>query len=825
LDSSAEKRVIYIHAPAGFGKTVSSTLWLTHRESKTNAKRAWVHLDEYDNKTSEFYRRFVSALVCFEPDNFALCELANHPLFHTAAIEFTLQALGLIKETNNECILVLDDLHIITNPEVLNVLPVMIKRLPDNFTVMLLSRTAPGDYFSEMVVKDELGLINAEHLQLTGNEIKLLFEENGRTLTPKQANDILHSTGGWVMGARALLLSDEKTYNVKLSGRYLERFIRTHVWERWDEQVKFFMSYVSVAEELTPELCDTLIGGKMKISSAGMLARLAHENAFLRETENKAYRFHDLFREFLLHTLKEHGEKTAAKQYERTGDFFYRKKDYFRAVEYYMRGVNIDGAAKAFYHMYDYNSSYTSIEDTLYTIHTALNDAIVEKHPFLLEVQAWAAFVEGRAAQFETYLDKYKKLSPKIIVSHPRSALIRLLLKGLDYRSHLIDVIKSWRFIPFKGSIKAPTPSVSQNLPYFHRSFRDFSDCFIEMDKNMPMLKKTIGIIFDDEYNVMEECLYAGYYYETGSFGPAYEHALAAVTKISQNCSPEIRFCAKMILASVLYADRQITDAEKIIADIKTMIENSKAYYLNHNLKAFECRVKLNNGDKTAAKEWLDKHDENPSGDVALYKLYRHFTSVRAHIVLGNYTRAILILQKLLHLSQRYNRPLDTVEALLLLTISHRKMERNGASAGIKYLEQAITLAHKYNYTQIFANEGAELSNILYKMQNRAVQKKYINALPGGFVKTLHIAAFAASKHSKGLTGGRMSGIPTFTAKQKEVMRLLCEGFSRNEIAESLGLKPYTVKSHLELIYKKLDAANSVDAVIKINSLAAILPQ
>jgi DNA-binding NarL/FixJ family response regulator len=99
------------------------------------------------------------------------------------------------------------------------------------------------------------------------------------------------------------------------------------------------------------------------------------------------------------------------------------------------------------------------------------------------------------------------------------------------------------------------------------------------------------------------------------------------------------------------------------------------------------------------------------------------------------------------------------------------------------------------------------------------VQKKYTDVLPGGFIKTLHIAAIAMSKHSKGLTGGRMPENLSFTDKQKNVMRLLCNGLSRNEIAAKMGLKPYTVKSHMELIYKKLDVSNIVDAVLKIKEL------
>ena len=55
-----------------------------------------------------------------------------------------------------------------------------------------------------------------------------------------------------------------------------------------------------------------------------------------------------------------------------------------------------------------------------------------------------------------------------------------------------------------------------------------------------------------------------------------------------------------------------------------------------------------------------------------------------------------------------------------------------------------------------------------------------------------------------------------------QVMRFLCDGFGRNEIAGKLGISLYGVRSHLKLIYKKLDVPNSVDAVIKIKELGLL---
>jgi len=825
LDSLLERRIIYIHAPAGFGKTVSSLLWLEHREALSHIKRAWVSLDEYDNKTAEFCGRFVYALTGLQPENAVLRELVTNPSFSTAPVEFTLRALSAFSDEPDNSILVLDDLHVINNNEILKFLPILFKRLPDNCKVLLLSRMTPPDSFSEMVTKEELAVVDAGHLQFTGEEVKLFFSKNGQYLSTQQADEIVAATGGWAIGIRALMLSQNKSYNIDLTDRYLDNFLKTHVWERWNDQHRSFMMLVSVAEELTPELCEWLVADEKalrKLPGTELLAGLVRENAFLRATGNNTYRFHDLFRKFLIHMLEERGERTIKKQWNKAGDYFYGKEDYFRAVAYYVKSGNSDGIAESLYSMYDYSSSYASIEDTLFCIHSSITDSVVKKYPFLLEVQAWAAFVEGRADDFEKYLDKYYKQFPQIVLQRPRSVIVLALLRCADYRKSLIHMTKTLHKIPLIGNIRAFTPSTSQNMPFFHKSFRDFSEYAFDTEKNIDLFEKTIGFIAGEEFDVIKECIYAGLLYEKGDLEVAHEHALAACTDIPAGCSAEIRFCAMMILASVLFADDQNTDANKIISNAKEMIESRNALYLLGNLRAYLFRYKLSEGDKDSAKEWLKIYDGKFLDDLMFFELYKHFTTARAYIVMGNYANAVLFLKKLLGLSERYKRTLDIMEARILLAIAYWKKGKGGQSIALDYLEQAVVAAHEYGYTQVFANEGTELVNMLQRLQKRAVQPNYVGDIPTGFVKKLYIAVVARSKRTKGLTGGRMPKDLTFTEKQKTVITLLCEGCSRNTIAERMGLKPYTVKSHIELIYRKLDVSNSVDAVLKIQELGIL---
>jgi LuxR family maltose regulon positive regulatory protein len=353
-------------------------------------------------------------------------------------------------------------------------------------------------------------------------------------------------------------------------------------------------------------------------------------------------------------------------------------------------------------------------------------------------------------------------------------------------------------------------------MPYFHRSSRDFSDMSVNMDNNIELCEKSFGDVIGKDFPVIKECLYAGLHYEKGNIDDAHEHALAACANIPDGGSPEIMFCAMMILASVLFADGQKADANKIIDNTKDMIERYNALYLLNNLRAYQFRLKLIQGDKDAAMEWLQEYDGGLLDELTFFELYKHFTTARAYIVMGNYANAVLFLKKLLELSGHYRRTLDIIESRILLAIVYWKKGQGGQSIALNYLEQAVVTAHEYGYTQIFANEGAELVHMLQRLQKRAVQKSYTGDIPAGFVKRLYIAAVAGAKRSKGLTGGRIPKGLTFTDKQKNVMNLLCAGYSRNEIADRIKLKPYTVKSHIELIYKKLDVSNSVEAILKI---------
>jgi ATP/maltotriose-dependent transcriptional regulator MalT len=62
--------------------------------------------------------------------------------------------------------------------------------------------------------------------------------------------------------------------------------------------------------------------------------------------------------------------------------------------------------------------------------------------------------------------------------------------------------------------------------------------------------------------------------------------------------------------------------------------------------------------------------------------------------------------------------------------------------------------------------------------------------------------------------------IPAITARQREVVELIAEGCSNEEIGERLGISPRTAKAHSDILRQKLGARTRTEAVMRAAELS-----
>lgn len=811
FDDLSDERIIYVTAPAGYGKTVAVRQWL---DGNAPAK-AVISLDEYDNNPVNFCERFCTALCACQPKNNALAEIVSHPAFDGAPDEFTLKAIAALSD-KKRVVFVIDDLHFIHNEGVLGLLLIFLKRLPENCQIILISRNdlAPG--FSDLWIRGHLAKITAEQLRFSDEEIMLLYKKRGAPVTPEQANGIYSVTNGWAIGINALLLSGGDSSGESLD--YLDGFIRANVWERWDKATREFMLNTAAARELHPSLCAVLTG---VADSEKILKELMRGGAFIFQSSNGIYHYHHLFQSFLRHILEERGDGYLFPLLEKEGEWYLTGQDFYSAADCFIRCGNYEGIAKCFDLLEVSDRNDFVIEMMLPIIKNPEIRAAADKFPFLFYMMAWAALAEGRTTDMTAYMDQYYTRFPEITARDPVHAHNIFYMRIFDFRIPFKQLINEVAALPNVPEVKGVQGSITMNMPMLHRSISDFSEFACEdTEAGIESLGGVVGWLFGEEWELIAESLTSGLLYEQGLLERAHIHALAANAAIKRHFAPELKFCAMSVLICVLDALGQPDEAKKVLSNLALAIEQDRAYYLNYNLNALTVRRKFQKGDMKAAGNWLIKHETDLHDNLTLRGTYETFTTCRAYITIGNYDSAIILSTKLLELAKAYNRPLDIIEAQILLAISYWKKKRGFQGEAIQHLEDAVSAAYGFGYMQLFANEGAELAGMLQRLQRRTEQRSDESMTPAGFIKTLYLCA---SEHQNaGLTSGQPNLPEKYTDKQKTVMKLLCEGKSYREITEIMGIKLPTLRSHIALIYKKLDVTNEKDAIMKIKKTGVL---
>ena len=90
------------------------------------------------------------------------------------------------------------------------------------------------------------------------------------------------------------------------------------------------------------------------------------------------------------------------------------------------------------------------------------------------------------------------------------------------------------------------------------------------------------------------------------------------------------------------------------------------------------------------------------------------------------------------------------------------------------------------------------------------------------YVPTLLVNETASASAEASGQGAPNGAGPSLTARQIDVLRLVCDGQSNKEIARTLGLSDKTVKAHVTAIFKSLNVVNRMQAAAAARHAALI---
>jgi LuxR family transcriptional regulator, maltose regulon positive regulatory protein len=327
LDSAADAPLVLLAAGPGAGKTVLLSDWV----GRGRAKVAWMTVTVADAAPQRFWRLLWSALGIYgqHGEHISRCV----PLGDS--IERVQELLAGLPGPPDQPVLVIDDAHLLTHPDVLEDLDGLIRiGTPPVLRLVLAARSDPLLPLHRYRLAGQMRELRARDLAMTRPEMAELLAAYGVTLTSDAMETLLARTEGWVAGVRLSAMRMENSRNparfvseLAMGEGSIGEYLMAEVLRGQPEPVRKLMTETSMFDEVTGPLAEAVTGLE---ECADMLARLARDNSFVIPVDpaRTRFRYHQLFGEILRHELqlRERGMvpelmRRAAAYFERSGDF------------------------------------------------------------------------------------------------------------------------------------------------------------------------------------------------------------------------------------------------------------------------------------------------------------------------------------------------------------------------------------------------------------------------------------------------------------------------------------------------------------------------
>ncbi|MCC7018692.1 MAG: hypothetical protein IT332_02985 [Ardenticatenales bacterium] len=350
IERALDGGLVLLSAPAGFGKTSILAEWA----ARTDRPVAWLAIGPRDHDPMQFAAHLAAALRPLAPS--AVDALA--PLIApgrgpaegqgTAGVEAAIRALaGALYGAEPSSVLVMDDVHELADPAHWTVVEAFLAERPPSIALILASRSDPPLPLARWRLAGALAEFREADLRLDRDALMAVVAHvAGVSLTGAQAAVLEARTEGWAAGVQAAALALQDRQDVaaavaRFAGdhRFILDYLDEEVIDRQPPAVLSFLLDVAILDRLSPALCDA-VRGTSSGDSAAWLDRLTHQGLFLQPLDvvGETYRFHRLFADRLRHRLERTAPDRAVALHRRAAAWFAANDDLDDAIAHALQG-------------------------------------------------------------------------------------------------------------------------------------------------------------------------------------------------------------------------------------------------------------------------------------------------------------------------------------------------------------------------------------------------------------------------------------------------------------------------------------------------------
>jgi len=297
--------IVSVVAPAGYGKTTLLSQW-----AEANGQAfAWVSVEEPDNDPKVLLTYVAEALDQVEPVGERVFAALASPGSSVPGSVVPRLAAAFASMTVPVA-LILDDVHVLHNPECRAALSVLADHVPGGSRLVLAGRDEPPLRVPRLRAEGRVLEIGPGDLSLTLGEAAALLRGAGVALGEDEVAALYQRTEGWPAGLylAALYLREGHPPGsavVSFGGgdRLVSQYMQSEFLERISRRQREFLTRTAVLERMCGPLCDAVLELP---GSAATLEGVARSNLLLvpLDRSGRWYRYHHLFRDMLLAELQ-----------------------------------------------------------------------------------------------------------------------------------------------------------------------------------------------------------------------------------------------------------------------------------------------------------------------------------------------------------------------------------------------------------------------------------------------------------------------------------------------------------------------------------------
>jgi LuxR family transcriptional regulator, maltose regulon positive regulatory protein len=844
-----------VTGPPGAGKTMALALWAESGAAPDAV--AWINLDDYDNRPRVFWSYVLAAM---RHAGMAIPR-ALSAMVRESAIghEFLLRLASAIATMSRPAALVLDDLHLLTDPKVVDGLGYVLRNAGPGLRVVASSRMDPLLPLHRYRLSGQLLEVRADDLAFTIPETRLLMAQQGIHLSPESLEYLNERTDGWAAGIRLAAISMTRHTDpdqfVKMfaaddgagTGYLVEEMLAAE-----PAAMRSLLLRTSILDRVNNGLARELTGQ----SSAGdALPALARANDFVIPLGRGWYRYNSLFSAVLRLKLRheypgQEGElhKRAARWHRRSGSLTEAVRHAAEARDWRFAAETVVGEL-AVGRLIDARTDDDRLVDVLRRmppelkrtdLQCSLVDAAIEHsrgrddlaHASLavaesiLERDRDDAQMPSRfaAALVRLGLSRHSGDQSAAAAAATRSeALLTTLPEDLLARhpEARVQVLRGRGAVEFwSGSLRAASAAFAagatfSSIPGGEHARADCVGKLALVEALRGRLNRAVDLTADVAAPAQNDSDRQG-----APVVPAAEVALAFVhterhelplarQRLKRANDALAGRPNKLISAVACLIAGRLSLAEGHPEEAADMAGRARAgwsppAWLDHKLMLLESRARAATSDGRSAVEAADSAAPGSTYDAAITLAYAQLSAGDPHAARQALASAPA--------DQDIPDALHIDRWLIDAQLSYGGGERG---RGRRSLEHALRLAEPEQLRLPFAMQRTWLNAVL--RQDAGLMDSYRRLLqPSQVSSVASPASRPGAEQPEPLIVEQLSG------REREVLQYMSEMLSTVEIAAQMYISVNTVKTHLKSIYRKLAASHRGEAVRRARQLGML---